>query len=155
MSKKKVPVISIICYVMAALLLVYFFYTIGSTVSEIKNYEEIYGAPVSFGNKLIIIAQGCIVNLFYALMAFMAGWLNQKVDPIKIRAAKAEGKGLPDEEAAEMIESVNSEESEEIDSEELNEALKEASDDIEEPAEASKEEAEKALEEAEKNLEDK
>lgn len=73
--------IAIACYVIAGLLLVYTFYTIGSTVAYLASYFEAYGTTLSanFGDSITYILQSTCQPLAYTVLIFMAGYILETI----------------------------------------------------------------------------
>ena len=94
---------TIICYVLSALMLVYVFYTVGSTISYLSSYFAAYGTTLSqnFGDAFSYIISSVIQPLSFAVIMFMAGLILDEVrkqndnyylsadDAIRLAAAKA------------------------------------------------------------------
>ncbi len=80
---KKSPV-AIICYVLAALMLVYTCYMIGNTVATINQYYSQYDMNASFGEYFTYIMQSALTPLINTIMLFMAAYILdavRKADP--------------------------------------------------------------------------
>lgn len=76
--------ITIICYVFAALMLVYACYQGGSTVNQINEYYASYGMDAKATEYVSYVFQAMLEPVFHAVVIFMAGYiLNavRKLDP--------------------------------------------------------------------------
>lgn len=87
MEKEKVykqSPIAVACYVIAAALLIYAFYTGGNTVSQIKEYYGGYGISATPKEYVTYVLQAVIDPLIRAIMVFMGGYILtavRKLDP--------------------------------------------------------------------------
>lgn len=149
-SKKRIPVISIICYVLAAIFAIIFMWLLGSSISYINDY--LAQAGIGFGDMAsdalkYIIAQSA-PYLFNAVILVAAGRILQVVTPVKDAIGVVEE--ITDIEVSEAFDSV----------EDAVEAVKEAEEAIEETveevvAETVEETAEETVEEAAVEAEEK
>lgn len=84
--------IAIVCYVLAALMVLYACYTAGNTVKQINEYYSSYGMSASAKEYLTYVAQALIEPLIHAFTFFMAGYILtavRKLDPKNYVAEKA------------------------------------------------------------------
>ena len=80
-KKYKKSTFTLVCYVLAAIMLVYAFYTIGSTISYLSSYFAAYGTSLSdnFGDAISYIVTSTIQPLAFAVLFFMAGLVLDEV----------------------------------------------------------------------------
>lgn len=73
--------IAIACYVLAGLLLVYTFYTIGSTIAYLAQYFQAYGTSFTANIKdsLAYLLQSAYQPLTYAVTVFMGGYILETI----------------------------------------------------------------------------
>lgn len=67
--------VSIACYVIAAIMLVYVCYQIGNTISTINEYYAQYQVNATAMEYLTYCSQAALQPFFYALSAFMMGYI--------------------------------------------------------------------------------
>ena len=67
--------VAIICYVVAALMLVYACYQGGSTVKQINEYYAGYGMSAKASEYVMYVLQAMLEPLFHAIVIFMAGYI--------------------------------------------------------------------------------
>lgn len=74
-SKKKTPVISIVLYVIAALLAILFAYMLGASILYIKDYLAQYSMSFSdvASDSIKMIINQSVAYLVYAILVFAAG----------------------------------------------------------------------------------
>lgn len=71
---KQSPIV-IVCYVLAALMILYACFTAGNTVKQINEYYSAYGMSASAKEYITYIAQALIEPLIHAFTFFMAGYI--------------------------------------------------------------------------------
>lgn len=82
---------AIICYVLAALMLIYACFQAGSTVKQINEYYSSYGMTAKPSEYLAYVIQAMIEPLLHAVTIFMFGYiLNtiRKMDPGNYKTAE-------------------------------------------------------------------
>jgi hypothetical protein len=146
MKKLKVSPVVIICYVLAALSLVYFCYLLGTTYKTIADYYSAYGMKPQFGETVAYILQSAVTPLVNTILLFMAGYiLNavRKLDPnnyVEVEAPAVE-------ETADVVSGDETEDTVEFPAE-AETAAAEAEETVEEAAEEGAETAEEVAEES-------
>ena len=83
--------IAIVCYVLAALMVLYACYTAGNTVKQINEYYGSYGMTASGKDYITYVAQAMLDPLMHAFTFFMAGYILtavRKLDPKNYVPAK-------------------------------------------------------------------
>lgn len=83
--------IAIVCYVLAALMVLYACYTAGNTVKQINEYYGSYGMTASGKDYITYVAQAILEPLINAFTFFMAGYILtavRKLDPKNYVSAK-------------------------------------------------------------------
>lgn len=143
MKKLKKSSITIVCYVFAAITLVYTIYAIGSAVTYLNSYFAAYGASIgaNFKDAFSYIVGQAFMPLVLAVLLFMAGHINDAIRALnpdnfvevepkaeKVEATATEGKEVvvleeTAEEVQEPCEDVAANES--VDVEEIVEAVAE------------------------------
>lgn len=82
--------VAIVCYLIAALMLVYASYQGGSTVKQINEYYAGYGMSAQASEYVKYVFQAVMEPIFHAIIIFMAGYiLNavRKLDPKNFKSA--------------------------------------------------------------------
>lgn len=82
--------VAIICYVLAALLLVYACYQGGSTVGQINEYYAGYGMSAKPSEYVMYVFQAMMEPVLHAIVIFMAGYILtavRKLDPKNYKTA--------------------------------------------------------------------
>lgn len=79
MKKFKTSPITIACYIIAALLCVYFVVLAAQTVKQINEYYASYGMTAMFGETVTYILQQGLTPLVSALLMCMAGVIHNEV----------------------------------------------------------------------------
>ncbi|MBE6042027.1 MAG: hypothetical protein E7220_05850 [Clostridiales bacterium] len=156
MKKFRKSPIAIICYVLAALLFVYFCYMAATTVAQIRDYYGSYGMSAGIGEIIAYVLQNGLSMLVSAITVFMAGYILEavrKLDPANYVEPSAEvvtvdAPAEAAEDAAE--EAVAVEETVEDAAEEAAEVV----DAAEETVEAAAEEAAEVVDAAEETVEE-
>ena len=74
-KKYRRSAISVICYILAALMLVYVCYTVGSTVSTINEYYAQYGMSAKPSEYVTYIMQSALDPFIHTVMFFMFGFI--------------------------------------------------------------------------------
>ena len=74
-KKYRRSAVSVICYILAAVLLVYVCYLIGSTVATINEYYAQYGMKAQPSEYVTYISQSALEPLFYTIAVFMFGFI--------------------------------------------------------------------------------
>ena len=72
-SKNLQLVVSFTCYVISTLLMVYFLYTVVSTVNTINDYYSQYDMSAGFGETLGYVLQNGVTSLVFSIIVFLAG----------------------------------------------------------------------------------
>lgn len=99
MQKLKKSPVSIACYIIAALVLIYCFYLLGTSYKTIADYYSAYSMKPQFGEVATYILQSCLTPFVSAVTLFMAAFILdsvRKLDPknyveVKAPAAIADG----------------------------------------------------------------
>ena len=71
--------IALACYIISALLLVYFLFVCATTISTINQYYASYDMKASFGETLGYLVQSGLSPLVSAITVFMAGYILEEV----------------------------------------------------------------------------
>lgn len=79
MKKFKRSPLAIACYVIAALLGVYFIYTAVTSVKTVVEYYESYGMSAGAGEVIAYVLQTGLTSLVSALLMCMAGFILEEV----------------------------------------------------------------------------
>lgn len=151
MKKYKVSPVSIIAYVVAALLLVNFGVSAAQTVSQVNQYYAQYGMTPGFSEVVSYVMQNGLTPLVLAFLSFLGGYtLSQvwKLNPDHVKTV-AEVAGVVEvadvaEAAAEKVKEVAEEAVEAV-----AETAEKAEETVEEVAEEVAEEVEEAVADAE------
>lgn len=144
MKKYKVSPVSIIAYVVAALLLVNFCVSAIQTVSQVNQYYAQYGMTAEITEIASYVIENCLTPLVLAFLAFLGGYTLSQVwklnpDHVKTVAAKAD--------VADVVE-VAAEKAEEVAEEAIDvaeEAVEAAEETVEKVEAAAETEAEEAI----------
>lgn len=99
MQKLKKSPVSIACYIIAALVLIYCFYLLGTSYKTIADYYSAYSMKPQFGEVATYIMQNCLTPFVSAVTLFMAAFILdsvRKLDPknyveVKVPAGIADG----------------------------------------------------------------
>lgn len=76
--------VAVVCYVIAAILLIFTCYTAGSTVAQINEYYAAYGMSAQPMEYVTYVSQSALQYLMYAIVVFMLGYILdavRKTDP--------------------------------------------------------------------------
>ena len=152
MKKFRKSPIAIICYVLAALLFVYFCYMAATTVAQIRDYYGSYGMSAGIGEIIAYVLQNGLSMLVSAITVFMAGYILEavrKLDPANYVEPSAEVVTVdaPAEAAEDAAEETAEEEA--VVAEAAEEAVA-----VEETVEDAAEEAAEVVDAAEETVED-
>lgn len=92
MQKLKKSPVSIACYIIAALVLIYCFYLLGTSYKTIADYYSAYSMKPQFGEVATYILQSCLTPFVSAVTLFMAAFILdsvRKLDPKNYVEVKA------------------------------------------------------------------
>jgi hypothetical protein len=78
-KKYRRSALSIVCYVLAALMLVYIIYTGGSTVAQINQYYAQYGMKAQPMEYITYVMQAVLTHIVNAFLFFMMGYILDEV----------------------------------------------------------------------------
>ena len=67
--------VAIICYVLAAIMLIYACFQAGSTVQQINEYYSGYGMTAKPSEYIAYVLQAMMQPLLYAVTIFMLGYI--------------------------------------------------------------------------------
>ncbi len=78
-KKYRRSVLSIVCYVLAALMVIFIIYTAGSTVAQINQYYAQYDMKAQPMEYVTYVMQAVLTHLVNAVLFFMMGYILDEV----------------------------------------------------------------------------